>query len=189
MINKIDDSADMDTNVMRAAMYPTYIPSISRNGVIYISPKTNTTTGGGRLPTMIDRQCHGFIPSSSESMPNLMMGEASLRVGTGQHSDRERPRKETTSNPNQQSPSPSMRPNANLPSQPNPTHNQSQHHTHPPPSVRCCSAGGSLSEIPSRLTWAPLNGGLRRPRLCVRTGTYLLLCRIEASLVMGRKTG
>ena len=52
-----------------------------------------------------------------------------------------------------------MRPNANLPSQPNPTHNQSQHHTHPPPSVRCCSAGGSLSEIPSRLTRAPLNGG------------------------------
>ena len=88
-----------------------------------------------------------------------MMGEASLRVGTGQNSDRKRPRKETTSNPNQQSPSPSTRPNANLPSQPNPTHNQSEHHTHPHPSVRCCSAGGSLSEIPSRLTWAPLNGG------------------------------
>ena len=159
MINKIGDSTDTNKNVMRAAVYLTYIPSIYPMDVIHISPMINTTTGGGRLPTMIDRQCHGFIPSSSESMPNLMMGEASLRVGTGQSSARKRPRKETTSSPNQQSPSPSMRPNANLPSQPNPTHNQSQHHTHPPPSVRCCSAGGSLSEIPSRLTRAPLNGG------------------------------
>ena len=140
MINKIDDSADMDTNVMRAAMYPTYIPSISRNGVIHISPKTNTTTGGSRLPTMIDRQCHGFIPSSSESMPNLMMGEASLRMGTGQNSDQKRSCNEITSSPNQQPQSTSMKPNTNLPPQPSHIHNQSQHHTSIPacplPAVR-----------------------------------------------------
>ena len=78
-----------------------------------------------------------------------------------------------------------MRPNANLPSQPNPTHNQSQHHTHPPPSVRCCSAGGSLSKIPSRLTRAPLNGGYgadSRAHVLLR----IFSLRNDASLVMGR---
>ena len=149
----------MDTNVIRAAMYPTYIPSISRNGVIHISPKTNTTTGGGRLPTMIDRQCHGFIPSIAESMPNLMMGEASLRMEQGRTLIRKgHAMKSTQAQTNNLNPPINETEHQSAIPNPSPL-TTSPSTTPPPPSVHCCGGGGSLSENPSRLIRAPLNGG------------------------------
>ena len=108
---------------------------------------------------MIDRQCHGFIPSIAESMPNLMMGEASLRMEQGRTLIRKvhalKSPQAQTNNLN-----PPINETEHQSAIPNPSPlTTSPSTTPPPPSVHCCSGGGSLSAISSRLIRAPLNGG------------------------------